>query len=229
MWLKNPENITIQIPGTDITFTLENVYDEYGYTSDYAYDGPYSKLDSYNFYLYGAASIACNKPLGVSIETWSNYVGDDNMVGYFEDLDAGERIEVSLQSPRNCNHLSVSVGQNVKTAFGASQISFYIFDSNYIPAKITDATHAIRPISELAPDSSTYPPAVSAAPSITARPTSSTVLVNGSPVAFDAYNINDYNYFKLRDIGAALDFGVDWDGERNTIVIDTDKGYTQEN
>jgi len=32
----------------------------------------------------------------------------------------------------------------------------------------------------------------------TATPTTSTVLVNGSPVAFDAYLINGNNYFKLR-------------------------------
>jgi Leucine-rich repeat (LRR) protein len=50
----------------------------------------------------------------------------------------------------------------------------------------------------------------------------------GKNIAFDAYNIGGNNYFKLRDIGAAFDFGVDWDGQRNTIVIDTGKGYTPE-
>ena len=46
----------------------------------------------------------------------------------------------------------------------------------------------------------------------TANPTAATILVNGSNVSLDAYNINDNNYFKLRDIGEAFDFGVDWDG-----------------
>jgi hypothetical protein len=32
----------------------------------------------------------------------------------------------------------------------------------------------------------------------------------------------------LRDIGQALDFGVTWDGAKNTIVIDTTTGYTPE-
>jgi hypothetical protein len=45
---------------------------------------------------------------------------------------------------------------------------------------------------------------------------------------FIAYNIEGNNYFKLRDIAYAFDFGVDWDGARNTIVIDTGKGYTPE-
>ena len=40
--------------------------------------------------------------------------------------------------------------------------------------------------------------------------------------------ISGNNYFKLRDIGQMFDFGVDWDSARNTIVIDTGKGYTPE-
>ena len=59
-----------------------------------------------------------------------------------------------------------------------------------------------------------------------AEPTSSKIYLDGSEVQFTAYNIQGNNYFRLRDIGEAFDFGVDWDGERNTIVIDTGKGYT---
>jgi hypothetical protein len=62
----------------------------------------------------------------------------------------------------------------------------------------------------------------------TAIPTTSKITLDGKEVSFTAYNIGDNNYFKLRDIGAALDFGVTWDGENNTIVIDTSKGYTPE-
>ncbi|MCL1809647.1 MAG: hypothetical protein FWG42_07790 [Clostridiales bacterium] len=61
-----------------------------------------------------------------------------------------------------------------------------------------------------------------------ANPTSSKVYLDEEEVSFTAYNIEDNNYFKLRDIGAELDFGVDWDGANNTIVIDTSKGYTPE-
>jgi len=59
----------------------------------------------------------------------------------------------------------------------------------------------------------------------TPAPTSSKILLDGQEVAFTAYNIEGNNYFKLRDIGEAVDFGVDWDGTSNTIVIDTSKGY----
>ncbi len=59
----------------------------------------------------------------------------------------------------------------------------------------------------------------------TATPTSSKILLNGAETALEAYNIGGNNYFKLRDLGAAFDFGVDWDGANNTVVIDTGKGY----
>ena len=61
-----------------------------------------------------------------------------------------------------------------------------------------------------------------------ALPTDSTIYLDGKRAIFMAYNIDGNNYFKLRDIGAALNFGVDWDGARNTIEINTNKGYTGE-
>jgi alpha-tubulin suppressor-like RCC1 family protein len=55
--------------------------------------------------------------------------------------------------------------------------------------------------------------------------TSSKIYVDGKEVQFIAYNIDGYNYFKLRDIGKALNFGVFWDGSNNAIKIDTSKDY----
>jgi hypothetical protein len=57
-------------------------------------------------------------------------------------------------------------------------------------------------------------------------PTTSKITLDGKAVSFTAYNIGGNNYFKLRDIGAALNFGVDWDGARNAVVIDTGKDHT---
>ena len=60
-------------------------------------------------------------------------------------------------------------------------------------------------------------------------PTDSKVFLDGKEVSFSAYNIEDNNYFKLRDIGQALDFGVDWIESKFTISIETGKPYAQEN
>ncbi|MFB0919832.1 MAG: MBL fold metallo-hydrolase, partial [Oscillospiraceae bacterium] len=37
--------------------------------------------------------------------------------------------------------------------------------------------------------------------------------------------VNNNNYFKLRDIASAFNFGVGWDGNTGTITIDTSVGY----
>jgi hypothetical protein len=66
------------------------------------------------------------------------------------------------------------------------------------------------------------------AASVIANPTTSKVYVNGSEVAVTAYNIGDSNYFKLRDIGQAVDFAVTWDGDSDSIFIDATKPYTPE-
>lgn len=58
--------------------------------------------------------------------------------------------------------------------------------------------------------------------------TTSKILLDGKAAAFTAYNIGGYNYFKLRDIGQALDFGVTWDSASQTVAIDTSRGYTPE-
>jgi hypothetical protein len=60
-----------------------------------------------------------------------------------------------------------------------------------------------------------------------AKPTTSKIYLNGQEVSFTAYNINGNNYFKLRDVGKAIDFGVTWDGKTNTIGIDTTAVYTE--
>jgi uncharacterized repeat protein (TIGR02543 family) len=64
-----------------------------------------------------------------------------------------------------------------------------------------------------------------------AKPTASKVLVNGKAVEFDAYNINNNNYFKLRDLAQAVtntekNFEVTWDGKNNAINLISNKPYT---
>lgn len=62
----------------------------------------------------------------------------------------------------------------------------------------------------------------------TATPTKSKIYLDGKEINLTAYNIDGNNYFKLRDIGQAFDFGVTWDGAKNTIGIDTNTGYMPE-
>ncbi|MCR4429646.1 MAG: hypothetical protein NUV45_01350 [Tepidanaerobacteraceae bacterium] len=56
------------------------------------------------------------------------------------------------------------------------------------------------------------------------------VFVDGREVRVEAYNINGYNYFKLRDIarllsGTKSQFSVDYDAGANTIIAKTGEAY----
>jgi len=68
-------------------------------------------------------------------------------------------------------------------------------------------------------------------PTLTATPTASKVLVNGTSISFDAYTIKGNNYFKLRDLakvlsGSEKQFEVTWDGGKNAIGLISGKSYT---
>lgn len=50
--------------------------------------------------------------------------------------------------------------------------------------------------------------------------------LNGAAQSVSAFTINDYTYFKLRDIAKLLDVGVTWNEGTGTIGIDTTKSYS---
>ena len=63
-----------------------------------------------------------------------------------------------------------------------------------------------------------------AASTVAATPTrdkGQAVYVNDARVYPTGYNIADNNYFKLRDIGTLVGFGVEWNGETQTVEIST--------
>ena len=51
--------------------------------------------------------------------------------------------------------------------------------------------------------------------------TTASVYLNGRPLSLTAFEIDGNNYFKLRDLGEALDFGVDWDESTSTVLLRT--------
>lgn len=65
---------------------------------------------------------------------------------------------------------------------------------------------------------------------ISAKPTTSKIIVNGKEIAFEAYTINGSNYFKLRDLAAVVSetekqFNVSWDAKQNAIRLTSGQGY----
>lgn len=62
--------------------------------------------------------------------------------------------------------------------------------------------------------------------SVSATPTTQSIYLDGTKLSLTAYVINETNYIKLRDLAAAVDFGVTYIAETDSIDIDTSVGYT---
>jgi len=60
---------------------------------------------------------------------------------------------------------------------------------------------------------------------VTAVPTPHHIFVDGKPVSVEAYAISGNNFFKLRDLLAAVDIGVWYEHDTKTVYIETDKTY----
>ena len=56
---------------------------------------------------------------------------------------------------------------------------------------------------------------------------SQSLLIDGVLTSLKAYNLGGSNFFRLRDLGPALDFGVDYDEARNAVLIDTKSALTR--
>ena len=57
-------------------------------------------------------------------------------------------------------------------------------------------------------------------------------MIDGEKINFESYNIDDYNYFKLRDIAMALNgteksFEIEWDDSQKSIKMIPNSSYTQ--
>ena len=71
---------------------------------------------------------------------------------------------------------------------------------------------------------SSLPTAGAVSATVTATPTRNlgqSVYVDNTRVYPTGYNINDNNYFKLRDVGKLAGFGVDWNEDTRTVEIST--------
>jgi len=69
-------------------------------------------------------------------------------------------------------------------------------------------------------------PAASAA--LTAQQSSQKVYVDGQQVQIEAYSISGNNYCKLRDVGKAVGFAVEYDVATNTVQISTKSEYKED-
>ena len=71
-------------------------------------------------------------------------------------------------------------------------------------------------------------PAAQAAAGLMANPSNQKFYLDDQGISLTAYEIGGNNYVKLRDIGEAVDFGVTYDADTNTVTISPDKPYETE-
>lgn len=160
---------------------------------------------------YGETMYVVSAPATI---TFHGELADDNAIAKWEDDESLEYVEIK----DNKAVLTDPVDYGVFPVFKGEAKG----DNKPIILKVVaGAAEATKP--EPAPESASTP--------ATANPTASKVLVNGKDVSFEAYNINDNNYFKLRDLAMAVNgteknFEVSWDAAKNAIALSTQKAYT---
>ncbi len=71
-------------------------------------------------------------------------------------------------------------------------------------------------------------PMANAAAGLLAEPSTQTFYVDGTKVNLEAYAINGRNYVQLRDVGRAVDFSVSYNAADNSVHIDSDTPYAED-
>ena len=99
-------------------------------------------------------------------------------------------------------------------------VNFYVFYDH-----VTDAVYMYNTV-EYMEESNLQAPVV--AETADAELSGQVFKVNNEQVGMTAYSIGGYNYVKLRDIGAALDFCVYYDADSNSVLIDKSLPYGAE-
>ncbi len=110
--------------------------------------------------------------------------------------------------------------RDIALALNGSEKNFGVgWDADKKAVSLTSKTAYVPVGGELVVDSE----AVAVKPVVS----DSAVYLYGEKQKFLAFNIKGNNYFKLRDIGKAFDFGIGWDNATKTITIDTANSYTE--
>jgi hypothetical protein len=226
-------NIT-DVPG--LTATLTYVHDRYvssvkGYNVTFSFANFYDE-DTYEGGNLGAVSF--NKAVVVWAPDESLHYGDSTYKPIT--LKAGESIPLENESYNG--FLIFTDGSKVVAEWPSDWDEDYVFRGalfDTIPMELGSSDESlasggftIKSIYDISTASGQSP--APSAPSLTAKPTASTVLVNGKNVAFDAYNISDNNYFKLRDLASVLNgskkqFAVGYDNATKAITLTSGKAY----
>lgn len=157
---------------------------------------------------------------------------DANNCGTMYFFDKGGKLDVGAEVPAGATLLAectMSLDGAIWFTPKSDKITTEL-EFNYAASETYDEKKNVDQVKNVKPEASkTEEPAAEAAADKAVR-TANTIKVNGKEVAFDAYTIGGYTYFKLRDVAAALtgtgsNFDVQWDGAKKCIALTTGKAY----
>lgn len=123
-----------------------------------------------------------------------------------DDIDIGDTLKYL---PKDCVVYCGEGSNALKAAIGAG-LKYVIIDTT---PKTTSASNTSQ--SANAPIASS-----------TAVVSSQKLNLDGRAIDIESYNINGNNYFKLRDLAALFNFGIDYDQASNTISINSNTNYS---
>ena len=169
--------------------------------------------------------------------TWEHYSYWESPYNVPEVLSARASLTDTVTSLRRLTNPTAGVSQHKVTLNGkkADLAAYNINGSNYF--KLRDLAAALKGLdTEFSVDwnaaaqridlksKTAYTPvggeqAALPAGSKAASLTDAAVYLDGKPLSLTAYNIGGNNYFKLRDLGDALGFTVDWDSSTSTVAL----------
>ncbi|WMI81977.1 family 10 glycosylhydrolase [Anaerotignum sp. MB30-C6] len=152
------------------------------------------------------------------VKWWSNMVKGTGVTLYI-----GQGLYKDVVAKEITEQLKINEGYNVEGSIFFSARD--IFDDRQ------GAATALKKYYSAPEPSVTEPGTTTVIEKKRAYATSSAIKVNGAPVSFEVYTIDDYTYFKLRDIaysisGTAKEFDTVWNGENSSINLLTGLSYS---
>ncbi len=167
----------------------------------------------------------------ITLSAYCNPVGDPTVsVSYVLD---GATVKSTSTAPYTyeLSAASLSTGTHSLTVKFTTSIGYSATKTYSITKGAGNLVAIVEGSTPVTLPGATEPEASTSTGTGTAAATSSTVLVDGAETAFEAYNIADNNYFKLRDIamilsGTEASFEVTWNQDAQAIEMLSGQSYT---
>lgn len=169
-------------------------------------------------------------PVGASISLTAKVEGVKQRISYYDETNRSiGSFAMGSAGTTSTDSQALPQGATVSYTLTASDLQQVFFSLDVTVDDVTTSYYYAVEEAKIVPAEGSLRPAPPV--TVTATPTTSTVYLDSQPIALQAYTINGFNYFKLRDIAFVLNatekqFEITWDAVGNRILLTTDAPYT---